>query len=112
MLDISKVLSRAWHILWKYRILWIFGFFLAMSAGGGGGSNPQATWNMDPNRKLGGPWPQFFGQSGEQTLNMLIICGIVLLAVILICAVISAFLRYISEVTTIRAVNDYEATGV
>jgi hypothetical protein len=66
MLDITKVLSRSWNILWKYRILWIFGFFLAMSAGGGGGSSPQATWSEPANRA---PWnsggfPGMFGVSG------------------------------------------------
>lgn len=119
MLDISKVLSRSWHILWKYRILWIFGFFLAMSAGGGGGgSGPQATWSQGMDRGINrGPWnpgdfPGIFGQSGEQTINLLIICGIVLLVAILLWVVITAFLRYVSEVTTIRAVNEYEATGI
>ena len=42
MFDIGKILSRSWHILWNYRVLWVFGFFLALAAGGsrfGGSSN-------------------------------------------------------------------------
>lgn len=36
------LLKRAFHITWRYRPLWIFGFFLALcggSGGGGGGGN-------------------------------------------------------------------------
>jgi hypothetical protein len=118
MLDISKVLSRSWHILWKYRILWIFGFFLAMGAGG---SSPNFTGSYQMNKndfRMGHPWfqgsnfPHWLGETPEQIITMLITVGIVLLVVILFWAVISAFLRYVSEVTTIRAVNEYEATGV
>jgi hypothetical protein len=36
MLDIGKILNRAWHVLWNYRTLWIFGFILALAAGGNG----------------------------------------------------------------------------
>lgn len=31
------LLKRAFHITWRYRPLWIFGFFLALCSGGGGG---------------------------------------------------------------------------
>ena len=39
MIDIGKILKRSWHILWNYRVLWIFGFILAMTAGGNGSGN-------------------------------------------------------------------------
>lgn len=116
MLDISKVLNRSWHILWKYRILWIFGMFLAMA--GGGSSGPNFNWTQNMNDDVGkGPWssggfPDAFGMSGEQATSMWIAVGIVLLVVILFWAVATAFLKYVSEVAAIRAVNDYEDTGV
>ena len=34
MIDIGKILKRAWHILWNYKVLWIFGVLLALTAGG------------------------------------------------------------------------------
>jgi hypothetical protein len=34
--NLGEVLTRAWHIIWKHKILWVFGIF-AMFAGGGGG---------------------------------------------------------------------------
>jgi hypothetical protein len=36
MLDIKKILKRSWQILWSYRMLWAFGFILALTVGGGG----------------------------------------------------------------------------
>ncbi len=33
MLDIKKILGRSWHILWAYRMLWVFGFILALTTG-------------------------------------------------------------------------------
>ena len=52
MLDITKVLNRSWHILWKYRILWVFGFFLAMAAGGGGSGS---ALSIGPRMRTGEP---------------------------------------------------------
>ena len=44
MLDIKKILTRSFHILWNYRMLWVFGFILALTvAGGSSGSNSART---------------------------------------------------------------------
>ncbi|GEM_PF-166040 len=116
MLDISKVLNRSWHILWKYRILWIFGMFLAMAAGGYSGSNFNWSQRYPGNGKFwtwdSGQLGTVLGKSGNELVNLLIICGIVLLVVVLFWSVVSAFLKYVSEVAAIRAANDYEDTGV
>jgi hypothetical protein len=37
-MNIGEVLSRAWEIIWKNKVLWIFGLFAGL-AGGGGGNN-------------------------------------------------------------------------
>lgn len=34
-MDFGKVLSRAWEITWRWKILWIFGFLASLSQGGG-----------------------------------------------------------------------------
>jgi hypothetical protein len=42
-MDHTKILKRAWHILWSYKVLWIFGIILALTTAGvgnaGGGSS-------------------------------------------------------------------------
>ena len=36
-MDYGEVLSKAWNIIWKYKILWLFGIFASCSGGGNGG---------------------------------------------------------------------------
>jgi len=50
-MDYFGVLKRAWQITWKYKALWVLGFFAAGSAGsggggggGGGGGSQGVTW--------------------------------------------------------------------
>ena len=40
-MDHTQILKRAWHILWNYKVLWVFGFILALTAASwsGGGSS-------------------------------------------------------------------------
>ncbi|MBC8505929.1 MAG: hypothetical protein ISR58_03625 [Anaerolineales bacterium] len=35
-MDIGNVLSRAWNIIWKHKVLWIFGILASCGQGGGG----------------------------------------------------------------------------
>lgn len=45
-MDYMGVLKRSWEITWKYKILWVFGFFAGGGAGigsGGGGSSSYRT---------------------------------------------------------------------
>jgi membrane-anchored glycerophosphoryl diester phosphodiesterase (GDPDase) len=35
--NFGEILTRAWQIIWKHRILWIFGILASCSRGGGGG---------------------------------------------------------------------------
>jgi len=35
----GTLLSRAWHIIWRNKIIWLFGFLAALGSGGGGGGN-------------------------------------------------------------------------
>ncbi len=36
-MDFGEVLGSAWKIIWKHKVLWIFGIFAGCSRGGGGG---------------------------------------------------------------------------
>jgi hypothetical protein len=42
-MDFGKILTRAWEIIWKFKVLWIFGILASCgqgaSGGGGGGGN-------------------------------------------------------------------------
>lgn len=78
MLDIKKILSRSWHILWNYRTLWIFGFILALALGGNGGNNSRYTANDGANNNNQQPsvrtpgewdWEGLRGDTPREKLN-------------------------------------------
>ena len=139
MFDIGKILSRAWHILWKYKVLWIFGLLLALSGAGGGGSSgggSNSNYSMDKNNQFGqfenfrdfqydpgtpawmkemGTWaeenvvPLFSTQ--EKALQTGIWIIVILLGFSIVMGLLMALIRYPSETATIRMVDDHEQTG-
>ncbi len=127
MIDIGKILKRAWHILWNYKVLWIFGILLAITVGGsnGGGGNSGYRFNGNVgngNTYLNTPRLQEFNHWAQQNLDplftyprehiaTLIWIGVGLLLFILVIGAIFAIIRYVSETSVIRMVNEYEQTG-
>jgi len=129
MINIGKILKRAWHILWNYKVLWIFGVLLALTAGSQGSSgsssgsnsqfsgsntNPGINWNSSPFLRGLFTW---FQQNIEplivhpdQHIGTFVWIGVGLLLLILICGVIFALIRYPSETAVIRMVDEYEQT--
>jgi len=131
MIDIGKILKRAWHILWNYRVLWIFGFLLAITAGGNGGGNSGSGYQFNRNNGSNGTTPNFqpgpfwreltdwFNQNilplyeyPRQHVATFIWIGAAFLLFILVVGVITSILRYVSETAVIRMVDDYEQTGI
>ena len=43
-MDYGKILSRAWQIFWKYKILWVFGILASCSANRG--SSPNFNYSL------------------------------------------------------------------
>jgi hypothetical protein len=132
MIDIGKILKRAWHILWNYRILWIFGLLLAISGGGGGGGNGGSSGSGNSNYNFNGGNPNIDWNSSpflhslytwfqqdilplvthpEQHIATFIWIGIGLFFFFTIIGVIFAFIRYTSETAVIRMVDEYERSG-
>jgi hypothetical protein len=129
MIEIGKILKRAWHILWNYRVLWIFGFILAITAGGNNAGS-SSSYQFSSNRNTGGndPTSQFgplwqgtndwfehnvnplFDNPGAH-ISTFIWIGVAFLLFILVVGVIMSILRYVSEAAAIRMVDEYEQTG-
>ena len=104
----TKVLKRAWHIVWRYRALWVFGFILALTAGGGGGGGGAQY-------SLGGE--DFSGRGlrieriPPEVVSMLLAIGIGLACLTVILIIAAAIARYVAETALIRMVDDHEETG-
>jgi hypothetical protein len=132
-MDPIKILRRAWHILWSYRALWVFGLVLALAAGSSynnGGNNNGVQWREEGNRPP--PTPQSMQQafrdfqrelnrvfeqgiphmniSGSELSTFLWVIGAFIL-VMLIVGIVVAIARYVSETAVIRMVDEYEGNG-
>jgi hypothetical protein len=133
MIDPVKILQRAWHILWSYRTLWVFGLILALAAGGSynGGGNNGVQWREDSQsyqtpppesmqeffRDFNREMEKLFRQgipeidvSGEALITFLWIVGI-FVVLMLIVGIVMAIARYVSETAVIRMVDEYENTN-
>ncbi len=137
-MDPVKILKRAWHILWSYRALWVFGLILALTAAGssGGSGNSGTRFSGDgSNRTYDAPLPEnwreeigkAFAEAGKEfsriledglpslgisrgDLTTLIWIGVVFILVMMVVGLIMAVARYVSETAVIRMVDEYEAT--
>ena len=136
-MDPIKILKRAWHILWSYRALWVFGLVLALAGAGTYGNN---NANYQTNRE---EWqynqpihpenlPRSFeegmrqfsegmrrlfreglpheGISGQEVVTLLWVIGAFILLMLIVSLAV-AVARYVSETAVIRMVDDYENTG-
>jgi hypothetical protein len=130
MIDFGKILKRAWHILWNYKVLWIFGILLAITAGSvssGSGSGYQFSGNTPrPSNhpgiyQPGEAWQEFnawFEQDvlpvferPDEHITTFIWIGVILLVIIILFSVLFAFVRYVSETAVLRMVDGYEQDG-
>lgn len=132
MIDVGKILKRAWYILWNYKVLWIFGILLALTAGGGGGGSGGSNYQFgggDDGQPYFGPdtyqtnpqmrefvrWFEqdvapIFENPGEHIATFIWI-AVALFLFLLALGVIFAFIRYTSEAAILRMVDHYEQTG-
>ena len=106
--NFGEVLTRAWQIIWKHKVLWIFGVFAACSRGNGGGSGGGGGGGgTGPG---GQPFPQLqqtFEQIGQWiNENPWIVVVFVLLALVLF--VLAIFLGTIGRIGLIRGTYQAE----
>ena len=105
-MDFGEVLGKAWRIVWKHKVLWIFGIFAGCSSGGGGGgggSGWQQSWGSDQpsGPEIGSQVEQAFQQAGQWISDNLWIF-IVLGLLVLLLTVIGMFLGTIGKIGLIR----------
>ena len=130
MIDIGKILKRSWHILWNFRVLWIFGVLLAITAGGNAASNGGSGNNgyrfNGSNGYTGipstNPTIQQFNNWFQQNLEPLAVhpeqhiatfvwIGVAIFLFIMVVGLLFGLVRYPSETAVIRMVDEYEKTG-
>ncbi len=112
--SLGEVLSRAWKIIWKHKVLWIFGIFSVFAGGGGGGAGGGGGGNLSDSISAGeAPFPtEPFERAFEEVFrfveqNLWVIFAFVLFVIVL------AFLFYalgiMGRIGLIQGVNRVEA---
>ncbi len=129
-MNYTKILKRAWHILWHYPALWVFGFLMAFFGASSSGDSPSnglqysfnkndfPGWNgFQPDKdgswnlwleKINRFFDAHFGAINEKT--MLMWAGIAIL-VIFFLVVLGTIINYIAKTAHIRMVNHLEESG-
>jgi hypothetical protein len=101
-MDFGEVLSRAWQIIWKHKVLWIFGI-LASCTNSGGTGNPASTFT----------WQEEFPNQFERTFTeisdwqiLAVIAAIFF--VVLVIAIVVIFIGTIGRIGIIRGTMQAE----
>ncbi len=105
-MDFGEVLSKAWQIIWKHKVLWIFGILAGCASGGGGGGSSMGGGEGAPNNPSSGPgrFPEiehFFMNLGQWIGEHLWVVVLFAAALVLL-IVLSIFLGAIGRIGLIR----------
>ncbi len=107
-MDHMRILSRAWAITWRYRVLWLFGFLFVLAGGGGARGTPGGGSNTGWRTGGGsGPFPSG-GLPFGLTESTLITIVVVFVLVMLVLVVLLSILRYVAETAIIAGVDEIE----
>jgi len=104
-MNIGEVLSNAWKIIWKHKVLWIFGILAGCSGGGGGSAgNSGVSYQGEAPAEV----QPFFDQFANlpDWLIALIVGGIVILIFLLVVLVI--FLGTVGRIGLIHGTQQVE----
>jgi len=101
--NFGEVLSRAWQIIWKHKVLWIFGILASCSRGGSSG-NSGSNWQQSGNNGFGGtpnfpPQLQQFFETISQNATAFIAIAV---AIVCIFWIVAIFLGTIGKIGLIR----------
>ena len=97
--NFGEVLTKAWQIIWKHKVLWIFGILAGCGRGNGSNSSSWRESNNRFNQYTPSPQMERWFQNIEDNLKLYIAIGIAVLCIIWILAI---FLSAIGKIGLIR----------
>jgi hypothetical protein len=111
-MDFGEILNRAWQIIWKHKVLWIFGILASCSDGGGSfgsgsgnfnNNNHQTNFHIPPDIQRF--YDNTFGNFQDwQTVLIIAAVVILILLVSLVITLLFIFLGTIGKIGLIRGV--------
>lgn len=107
-MDHIKILKRAWHTVWNYRALWVFGIIVGLATGGGSNRWVQYSFRGE-DFSPGGRF--HMEEIPPEIVGPLIAIGVGLACAVVVLIIAVAIARYVSETALIQMVDGYEETG-
>lgn len=99
-MDYGEVLSKAWKIIWKYKILWIFGI---LAGGGSGSSSGSSSYRQSQRQDLNNLTPGDYTDRIKYFLESIPIWVWVALAVgLIVVFLVAVFLNTVGRIGLIR----------
>jgi hypothetical protein len=129
-----EILKRSLHTAWRYKALWFFGFFLALTTvywestmltgGGNDSQSPELQYELSERERqwlsenLELHFKEDFTITGSEFVDfiqneivqMVVLIVILVVTFIVLMMIIGAVIHYLSETALIKMVNDYEKT--
>jgi hypothetical protein len=111
-LDFAKVLTRSWQIIWKHKVLWIFGVLAGFANGGSSGNsgNNRSSYNSNGDTPpfSNGQLDQWNEQAREFTQQYLLIIIAICLVIVILSLVFYA-LGMMGRIGIIKGVQKVES---
>ena len=109
-MDYLELLKRALSLTWRYRPLWIFGFFLALCSGGSGGGG-NGNFNLPSDTFDGGDFDQLPDVPEFVDLNIIIAVIVGFFCLILLLIALQIVVRAVTRTALIGMVDQIEETS-
>jgi hypothetical protein len=97
------LIQRAFRIVWRHKVLWLFGFLLALTSGGGGGGTGYNFSRNEFDGAMSG-LPSFPNFNPDIILPIVLVCCCLLLILI----VVSTIVQYVAKAALFRMVDQIE----
>jgi hypothetical protein len=104
-MNIGEILSKAWQIIWKHKVLWIFGILAGCANGGGGGGSGNLRMGQD---QMPPEMQRFADQFAQIPEWQLIVIGLVVIIVLLLLFVLAIFLSTMGRIGLIRGASQVD----
>ena len=97
-MQIGEVLSKAWTMIWKHKVLWIFGILAGIS-----GVNTTSSWSQSrESQQVPSQFENFFNQVSDWQIALFV--GLIILVVVLL-VVVLVFLNTMGRIGLVRGAS-------
>ncbi len=105
-MDIGGILTRTWEIIWKNKVLWIFGIFAGCTSASGG-SQSSFTWSIQRDAPIFAEnWSRTFDYVPPWALFLGVVSGFLIMLVVVVLVI---FLSTIGKIGVIKASHQAES---